>query len=480
MNHVQEYLKKRFSTSQVWILGVGREGLSTYTLLRKYLPDLPITLIDDLPLESLEYRATQFSSDKYTKFILSTEATAPSPEVVVFKTPGIPLTHPLLLRLEKADVQLTSNTQVFFDLLKEMPQPPVTIGVTGTKGKSTTTSIIHHVLKENGKTAFLAGNIGTPALDLVDEIFSLEKPSTAYIVLELSSHQLHGLTSSPTIAVVQNITSEHLDYYPDFETYQNSKQSITEYQNENEYVIFCPKFDAVLSILSGKSQHLMFDVEPTTTEKLTAYATTDAVYYGSERVMAVTEVPLVGKHNLYNVLPSLIIGHLAKLSSEQIAQAIRSFKGLPHRLEFVAEVAGVTYYNDSQATTPEAAIAALTSFSGTPLHVLAGGSDKGVHLGLFIDEVLRNQVKSLVLFPPMGEVMHHLLQQRAKPGQATPTVFHVHSMAEAVKIAKEQATAGEVVLLSPACASFGLFKNYQDRGNRFKTEVKKLSHADDK
>ncbi|MDQ5951413.1 MAG: UDP-N-acetylmuramoylalanine--D-glutamate ligase [Patescibacteria group bacterium] len=480
MNHLSDYLKKRFENKQVWIIGVGREGISTYILLRKYLPNLEITLVDDQPLEELSTPIDDFLEDTGTHFSPSDQVTFPeNVDLIVFKTPGIPSSHPVVSQIEGAGHQITSNTQLFFDILKQSATTPTTIGVTGTKGKSTTTSMIYHVLKENGKMAFLAGNIGTPPLNLVEDIFSLEQPQNAYVVLEMSSHQLQHLTSSPDIAVIQNITPEHLDYYPDFQSYQKAKQSITKHQNSNNSVIFCPKFDAVVSILSEFATQYPFDVEPSDPSSLTAYATAETIFYEAEKIIDIKDIPLVGKHNLYNTLPSVIVGKLVGLAAADIAQAIRSFKALPHRLEYVGEIRGVRYFNDSQATTPEAAIAALHSFEGKPIHLIAGGSDKGVDLDQFATEILQTRVKTIILFPPMGEVIDSLIQEKLKPGQlAVPSVFHVSSMPEAVALAAEHASSGDIVLLSPGCASFGIFNNYQDRGDQFKKAALELQTKD--
>lgn len=502
---VVDYLKKQCSDSQVWIIGLGREGISSYSLIRQYLPDQDITLIDDSPLDSLDPRVEEFLENPHTTFLESKDVPPEetSNTVLAIKTPGIPSSHPLLSRLAAANAKITSNTQLFFELLSELPLKPTTIGVTGTKGKSTTTSMIYHVLEKNGKTAFLGGNIGTAPLDLVEPLLSLEETATPLVVLELSSHQLREMTLSPDIAVIQNITPEHLDYYPNFESYQKAKQPITMHQNKNNAVIFCPKFDAVVDILSDSAQRLTFDVHPSNTESLTAYATETDIFYENEEILSVSEVPLAGSHNLYNILPAVIIGKMQGLNNDEIASAIKSFKALPHRLEFVAEIDGVRYFNDSQATTPEAAIAAVASFPDTTIHLIAGGSDKGVDLSEFADVIVREQVASLTLFPPMGDVIEKLVKEKAtaykhalsslegtqsitppvsvaghsfaQTIEATPKhlpkISHVKTMKAAVTAARKHAQPGDVVLLSPACASFGIFQNYQDRGNQFKAAV---------
>ncbi|PIR61527.1 MAG: UDP-N-acetylmuramoyl-L-alanine--D-glutamate ligase [Candidatus Pacebacteria bacterium CG10_big_fil_rev_8_21_14_0_10_44_11] len=469
-----EYLQHRFANKTFWIIGAGREGISSYALLRETFPEAEIKLIDDQPLENLSPQVAELAQDPHSQFTLASALRHQDfkPGWIVFKTPGIPSDHPIIKQLTQVSAEITSNTALFLELLKQLAAPPTTIGVTGTKGKSTTASLIYHILKENGKMAFLAGNIGTPPLTLVETIAGLEKPAEAQVVLELSSHQLRELTISPDIAVIQNITPEHLNYYSDFKSYQNAKRAITMYQNVKQSVIYCPRHDAVVTILNDLSQRFTFDVEPANPANLTAYATTEAIYYGTEKIIDRQDIPLVGIHNLYNILPGVIVGKLFGLDANKIAQAIKTFQALPHRLEFVAEQNGVSYYNDSQATTPEAATAALRSFSGTPIHLLAGGSDKGVDLGMFADEIVQQPVKTLILFPPMGASIAQLVRASAQKQQKTePEIYSANSMPEAVLIAKSKAQTGDIVLLSPACASFGIFKNYQDRGDQFKIQV---------
>lgn len=475
MSRVSEYLRKHFDQKQVWIFGVAREGLSSYLILREALGSVQITLVDDKDLSQLGPKVQEFlETDTHLRFY-SSQAVTPdkfTPDIVMVKSPGIPNTHPIVSQTLQAGGTVTSNTQLFFESLEYLPQAPLTIGITGTKGKSTTSSMIYHVLKEAGKPVILVGNIGVPPLNAINDL-NLEGGEQPLVVLELSSHQLRELTLSPNIAVIQNITPEHLDYYPDFETYRNAKGPITKYQKEKDVVIYCPDFESVnILVAASKAQRLTFAVDPTTPAPLTAYATNQSIFYGSEKVIDVAQVPLLGRHNLYNVLPAVIIGKLIGLEVSQIANAVSSFKGLPHRIEFAGEKNGVRFYNDSQATTPESTIAAMKSFPKGSVHLLAGGSDKGVDLSEFAQEILVQEVKTVLLFPPMGAVIEGLLKEAAdQTSKPLPVLHQVGSMKEAVSLAKTAAQPGEVVLLSPACASFGLFKNYQDRGDQFKAAV---------
>lgn len=475
-----DYLQQQYSNKEIVIVGMGREGISSYHTLRSALPKKKLILVDDAPLEKLDPSVSEIlKSDSLTTFATNTNGEDQLPfsaDVVVFKTPGIPSSHPVIDKAIAAKAQITSNTALFFELITQMSYPPLTIGITGTKGKSTTTSLIFHVLQASEKTVLLAGNIGVPALNLLENIKDQSNPETI-VVLELSSHQLLDLRYSPDIAVVLNITPEHLDYYASFKDYQNAKSAIARYQNEKNAIIYSPDFKAAseLASLSPATQRYTYSINPSDTDAVTAYVKDDTLYYQSEKIMTTDQVPLVGEHNLLNVIPSILIGKHLGIETAVIAEAITSFSALPHRLEYVMTVNEIEFYNDSQATTPEAAIAAINSFSEKPIHLLAGGSDKGVDLSPFTEAILDKKIKTVVLFPPMGEQIAALLkEQAAKENQALPEMVSISSMKEAVAAAFTNAQPGDVVLLAPACASFGMFKNYQDRGDQFKAAVKAL------
>lgn len=212
------------------------------------------------------------------------------------------------------------------------------------------------------------------------------------------------------------------------------------------------------------------------------YLKNDWLWFGESKVIAASDVPLVGRHNLLNTMPAILIAlELFALRPEGVAKAVRTFIGLPHRLEYAGEKNGVQYYNDSQATTPEAAMAALASFPNKRIVLLAGGSDKGISFKELGVVILRSGVTNLLVFPPIGEKIVAAVKMAVRaaavkqPNLAAPKILEVHSMREAVQLAAASATPGSIVLLSPACASFGLFKNYQDRGDQFKAAVEALA-----
>lgn len=521
--HIKAVLTDKLQNKSVIIFGLGQEGLSTYKTIREFLPDIKIIAIDDKPQENLDSKwQNSFQSDEHISYLQSTSdvqttATRLSTQleqahVLVLKTPGIPFTHPLfpvLNNLAERTVSYSSNMELFLDILHALPEVerPQTIGITGTKGKSTTTALIFHVLKEAGKAVFLAGNIGVPALQILQELRQLEseqktKLGQSFVILELSSHQLQNLPYSPHIAVVQNITPEHLDYYQDFEKYMAAKAPIATHQTERDYIIYNPEYEIPsqfaatspaqklpysLHLIPMTAESEQFLLEHPGAAQVVAFRKDDQLWYETEAICSTQDLPLQGEHNILNTFPAIIVAKLLGVETEKVRNAITTFKSLPHRLEFVAEKNGVLYYNDSQGTTPEASIAAIRSFPGQEIILLAGGSDKGVAFDELAQEILAQNITHLILFPPTGEKIEKAVGDALKDNAAiqsdglssttkktAPTLQHASSMQEAVTLATQSAQPGSVVLLSPACASFGLFKNYQDRGNQFKESVLRM------
>jgi UDP-N-acetylmuramoylalanine--D-glutamate ligase len=458
---------EQLAPHRILILGLGREGLSTYHFLRQELPDQHLWLYDDKQVNALsEAWQTVIRQDPLTTALQNQPITSSDDlPTLIIKTPGLPPTHPFLQQAVESEIKITSNAQLFFDQLSKLRTKPTTIGVTGTKGKSTTTSLIYHVLKESGFTTFLAGNIGVPPLDLVNELRAADQDNqTSYVVLELSSHQLLDLRTSPQVAVVQNIVPEHLDYYETFDQYVEAKSHVTRFQTAADYVVFNPAYELPkkLADLSAGTK-LTFSIE----------TNDEFLLYHGQPVIKLNQIPLPGTHNRENVMPAVVIGVHFELSLTQIGAAIASFKPLEHRLEFVRDLNGVEYYNDSLATVQDAAVAALQAFAGKPVILIAGGYDRGLDYTDLAKAILSHPVKTLILFKPTGERIAETVHTLAG-GQKLPTIFFPRSMSEAVHEARKVAQAGDVVLMSPASPSFGEFKDYADRGQQFKREVKAL------
>ncbi len=369
---------------------------------------------------------------------------------VVFRSPGYPYFNK---NLQKAIVRkktiITSAIRLFFDL---SPSKNI-IGVTGSKGKGTTSSLIKKILLAGGKKCFLGGNIGIPPF-----VFMKKIKKDDWIVLELSSFQLEDFHKSPHIAVITNIYPEHLapadpdnpNYHKSFYDYCLAKLNILRWQRRRDFAVLnkkikeqcLQKFSANLKIGNGKK-----------------------IYF----FRANYQSRLAGEFNKENIAAAAAVGKLVGIKEALIRKGVKSFKGLPHRLELVRDFRGIKYYDNSYATTPEATMADIASFENIIL--LAGGADKGADFSE-LAKIIAAKIKFLVLFP--GQGTERLKQELKKQNFSAKKTFLAENMPKAVAVATKVATEGDVVLLSTACASFGLFKNYKERGELFKNEVKKL------
>lgn len=462
---MQSKTLKKLTDQQIIIFGLGSEGLSTYRFLRSRLPANSFILIDERPLAELDKLWTELiESNSQTQFTTSLTK-LPQDELqdsLLFKTPGIPISHPIVQKIIDAGSEVNSNTQLFFDLIAEHNSNKknshlTTIGITGTKGKSTTASLVHHVLNKNKLDSYLGGNIGRPALDAWMKWEGNKTQTQTFFVLELSCHQLAELKSSPQIAIVQDIVSEHLDYYDNFEQYYQAKTQIARFQTKKDLIIFNEE-----SKTAGKLALL-------SKGKKTTFSLKD------KELMEIAKItPLMGKHNLYNVIPAVIIAQKLKLTNDQIKKAVKSFKSLPHRLEFVIEINEVKYYDDSIATVPEATIAALKTFSKNKVILIAGGYERQQDYKALAAEIIKCNVKALSLLPPTGQRLLAELEHFNPCNQLRASIKSFFGIDEAVYYAARKAQSGDIVLLSPGAASFNNFTDYVDRGNQFKEAVKRL------
>jgi len=458
----------RLADKSICLVGLAREGLATYHFLRTQFPTLRLGLADQSPLEKLapQWQAIRAQDQNLSWHLDSQFEKLVGKYSILFLTPGIPTTQPVVAAALAQGAELHSNTQLFFELC-----PCQTIGVTGTKGKSTTTSLIHHVLSSAGLPAVLLGNIGIPPLSALDQL-----TPESLAVVELSCHQLQHLTLSPHIAVIQDITREHLDYYPTIEAYVAAKAGITTHQAATDFVLFDPSKDKPCELAAqSKAQPLRFcsDSHHSGQDHTNCEVwleTSELIWHG-ERILTTAEIPLPGSHNIANVLPSIIIGKHYGLTNQQIADAIKSFRGLPQRLELVATVDQVQFYNDSLATEPNATISAIRAFADRPVILLAGGHERKQDYQELAAIIATSSVKALLLFPTTGQRLGELVSAELNQNPRSFIIKQVNSMEEAMEYAKQLAQAGDVVLLSPAAASFGMFKDYQERGEKFTVQA---------
>ena len=425
-----------FKNKKIAVIGAGVEGLSSKKFLES--KGAIVTLLD------------KTQGDDYLNNLSKYD--------ILVRSPGI---KPQLL---EGYENVTSQTKLFFDLC-----PSKIIGVTGTKGKGTTSTLIYEMLKKQGADVYLGGNIGTPPFDFLDKL-----NAQSIVVLELSSFQLIDLDKSPHIAVMLMTTSEHLDYHNNLEEYVDAKRNILRFQTTNDFAIVNRDYP-----VSNESDiHTNAKVFYVSTEREGrdgCYVNDKSVYIKingkEEKIINVSEILLPGKHNLENVSAAVLAATLSDVSKENITSVLRTFKGLEHRLELVDTINGVKYYDDSFSTTPETAIAAINAFKSPEILIL-GGSSKNSNfeeLGNVISKA--ENIKAII---GIGFEWERIKEQITNLGSVVLVLEGAKTMEQIVKAASKISLPGDVVLLSPACASFDMFKNYKDRGEQFKNEVKKV------
>ena len=378
----------------------------------------------------------------------------------IFRTPGVRVMHPELQRAQAHGAHISSQTQLFFAL-----SPAPILGITGTKGKGTTTALCAGILRDGPRRRVkLGGNIGVPPIEFVDELTSGD-----LAVLELSSFQLQDLDCSPQIAVVLGITEDHLDYHADQDEYVEAKRSICRYQGETDILIVNQDCARSRAFADG-SRARPFAFSGAAEVEAGAWIEDGFLWlrrHGEKReaVCSLETIPLKGGHNHGNAAAAAAAAAVVGATAAQIATGIQRFPGLPHRLERVGERAGVLYYDDSMATTPEAAVAAIRAFE-EPLILVAGGSAKGADFAGLGAAIAEPRVKAVILLGEEGGRIEEAIA--AGGGFGGELVGGCGSMAEAMAAARRLARKGDVVLLAPGCASFGMFADYADRGRQFR------------
>ncbi len=433
---------KDLSKIKVAVLGFGHEGQAVFSYLKKH--NIEATVLEE------KSNGKNFL-DRVKDFDL------------VFRSPGIPRLHPKIIEAEKAGVIITSQTKWFFEHC-----PAVTVGVTGTKGKGTTCTLITEIIKANHQNVFLTGNIGKIApLDFIDEL-----KDTDIVVFELSSFQLQDLKVSPNIGVCLMVTSDHLNHHKDLAEYHVAKSAITGFQKQTDTAIFNEDYAASKAIGNlglGEKLSISSKAKP---EK-GAFIQNNSIYiFGLtdqfEENFDFSERMLRGVHNLENIAAGVLVATKLGISSDIISKVCNEFTGLEHRLQFVGQINGVGYYNDSISTIPETAIAALESFS-EPTHIILGGSDKGLNYEHLVKYLCKKpNIASVTLLGDVGKTLSALFYLHAETEKVPFIVSEVFTDFEkAIRYVKQKAQPGDVVLLSPATASFDMFKNYAERGTEF-------------
>ena len=445
------------SGKKVLILGFGREGKSTYNFLRVNNVDCTIGIADknDITDESILKSGVLFHTGE-------TYLNAMKDYDVIIKTPGISFKDVDLTEIKE---KITSQTELFLKYAGHK-----TIGVTGTKGKSTTSSLIYNMLVQSHKV-LLVGNIGLPAFEMIDSY-----EDTDWYIYELSSHQLEFVKSSPKICALLNMFEEHLDHYVSYEAYKEAKRNIYKYQKEEDYYVYNK---SMADVINGERE-LKQNLVAVSTEDFTNNST----YYSANEIKinvdgntSILEVPknmeLKGIHNVYNASVAATIAKIAGASDEDILTGIATFKTLPHRLQEIGVYGGVTYIDDSISTIPAATISAVASVDNVDT-IIVGGMDRGINYEELIEFIHDGKVPNVILMYESGKQIFEKVKT-----DTTANVIYADDLEKAVILAVQITAKGKTCIMSPAAASYGVFKNFEERGDKFKEFVIKYTREND-
>ena len=446
-------IMKIFKGKKVAILGFGREGKSTFNYIRKYDPNFRLTILDgnDKLIEQNPF----LGSDPNVKCILGAGYLYSLYEYdIIIKTPGISLKDIDTSNLKN---KITSQIEILLEFFSNQ-----IIGITGTKGKSTTSSLIYKVLCDQNVDTLLLGNIGTPVFDHIDEI----KPETK-IVVEMSSHQLEFVKRSPHIGIILNLFEDHLDHAGSVEHYHACKMKMFDYQTAFDYSIYCSDNAALSEMMKKKNYGTQIIDYKFAFEKQygdTIYCDDNYIYYKNKPIYDInTPRNLIGRHNLNNIMATFAVVNILHLDNKRASLSINEFIPLEHRLEPVGMFDCVNYYNDSIATIPEATINAINSL-GIVNTLIFGGMDRGINYDSLIEFLKNSNVENLVCMPETGYKIGDLINNK--------NVYKVESLEQAVMIAKQVTKKGMICLLSPAASSYNQFKNFEEKGKKFKELVR--------
>ena len=446
------------NNKRVLVVGLGKSGVASALFLRSR--GAQVTVSDSKPQEQLSEEIPILLDHG---IIIETgghgERTFHGQDLIVV-SPGVPADSPPLVQARALGEPVIGEIE-----LAAQFQPKSIVAITGSNGKTTTTTLTGEIITAGGYPTRVGGNIGTPAISLV----ATARPDSV-VVLEVSSFQLETIqTFRARVAVVLNVTPDHLDRHRTFETYVDAKARIFENQQADDFAVLNAD-DPVCVGLAGRTRAQVFWFSRKKEVQQGASLRDGRILFrdssGQQEIMVASEIPLKGAHNLENTLAAICAGALMKCAPERIRAAVRNFKAVEHRLEYVATVRGVEYYNDSKATNVDATIKALESFPAN-IHLILGGKDKGSDYTV-LNDLLRQRVKRVYTIGAAADKIESQVREAAE-------IVHAESLDSAVQRASASAQPGDIVLLAPACASFDQFRNYEHRGKVFKELVQRLS-----
>lgn len=438
---------EKLANKNIAILGFGKEGKSSYNFIRKYSNQF-ITILDkkdiliDNPYLNEDKNLKVITGDGYLDNLDQYD--------LVLKTPGI-----ALLDIDLTNINITSQLELILETGRDN-----IIGITGTKGKSTTSTLLYNVIKDQKENTFLLGNIGTPILDYVDQF---DENST--LVIEISSHQLEFVKYSPHISVVLNLYQDHLDHTRTLEKYFNDKMNIFKYQNSNDIAIYDGDNKHLIDLVS-KNSYISKLYSFKVNSKADIYIEDNKIYYDNNMIYdGNTKRNLIGSHNLKNIMVVLLICELIGLDIDKATNVINSFKPLDHRLEMVGTFNDITYFDDTIATIPEATMNGINGIGNVDT-LIFGGMDRNIDYNEFIEFLSNCNVSNLIGIPDTGHKICNILKDKCNKN-----IFLVDTIDEAVDLADKYTKKGSVCLLSPAAASYNHFKNFEEKGNYYKTVI---------
>ena len=453
---VPDYILQKIQGKKIIILGFGKEGVSTYRFIRKHFPDMPLTIADgnaNLRTDEFDDHKIKFvTGEKYDQNLNNYD--------LIFKTPGISFNK---INYWIDNERITSQTNLFLEAYHQQ-----VIGVTGTKGKSTTASLIYHILHEAGRDVLLAGNIGVPFFDIIEKM-----TDDTLVVAELSAHQLEFVHCSPDYAVLLNLYQEHLDHFNSFNNYIIAKMNITKYQKYENFFVYNGDDEHIPDLVKQHEYNrnrCIFGTKPY--NGLYACCIDQVIHFAlnghvEDEYNLRNYHNLPGTHNYYNIMAAIAICRRVGLSHDDIMSGLRTFKGLPNRIEFVGQFKGISFYNDSISTIPEATIAAVKALRKVDTLII-GGYDRGIEYGILIDFLRKNPVPNLVFTGPAGKRIFN----EWKPQGNLPEAYILEDdFRKIVDFIFEKTEEGRIALLSPAAASYDQFKNFEERGRIFKQYI---------
>jgi UDP-N-acetylmuramoylalanine--D-glutamate ligase len=443
---------------RVLVVGLGRSGLSAARFLKER--GARVTVSDARPATIIAELSSLLDEGFMVEAGSHGLLTFRRQDLIVV-SPGVPVSTPELMAVSAMGAHIIGELELGSQFLRGE-----VIGITGSNGKTTTTTLLGEILKAAGKPVLVGGNIGRPVTAMVGE-----STKDTLSVLEISSFQLETIeTFKPLIAIVLNVTPDHLDRHGSFEAYWAAKARITERQTADDFLILNGE-DQTTQMIAAKSKAQIYWFSLRRQIKQGAFVFGESIFFTSregskpEPVMPVAEIGLAGRHNIENVLAAVCAARLAGVASETIWKAVAEFRAVEHRLEFVREVHGVRYYNDSKATNVDATVKAIEAFAGG-IWLILGGKDKDSDYSV-LATLLRERVKMVVTIGSAAEKIERQLAGVAK-------IVRAETIQRAVELVHAQAGSGDTVLLAPACASFDQFENYEHRGRVFKELVTDL------